>query len=144
MKDFLNVANEMPGVAAAKAYYEETEGGCVYITGCVESQRAHVAEGLRAPGGVHLIITDDERRLSALAGDCSFFGARTYIYPAKDLIFYSADMQGRQLSARRLACVSRILDVSKGVTQGGDSSVAALPRNDGEGDGGNPMNLTLI
>ena len=76
----------------------------MYITGCVESQRAHVAEELRRPEGVHIFITDDERRLPALAGDCSFFGAQTYVYPAKDIIFYSADMHGRQISSRRLAC----------------------------------------
>ena len=115
MKDYLQVASQLPGVAAAREHFENAgkSGGCVYITGCVESQRAHVAEELRRPGGVHLIITDDERRLPALAADCSFFGAKTVIYPAKDLIFYSADMHGRQLSAKRLACISEILEVRR-------------------------------
>ncbi len=117
MKKYLQVASEVPGVAAAGEFFEGCEtGGCVYITGCVESQRAHVAEELRRPGGVHLIITDDERRLPALAADCSFFGAETVIYPAKDLIFYSADMHGGQLSAKRLACISKILEVRNSKT----------------------------
>lgn len=120
MKDFLNVVHEIPGIEAAKEFFERTEGGSgVYITGCVESQKAHVAEGLRPRGGIHLIITDDERRMSGIAADCSFFGADTVIYPAKDLIFYSADMHGRQLSARRLACVSKILEVKRMIVGGG-------------------------
>lgn len=111
MRNFLQVAYELPGVAAAGELFEERSDGCVYITGCVESQRVHAAESLRSPGGIHLFITDDERRLPALEADCSFFGAKPYIYPAKDLIFYSADMHGRQISAKRLACINKIIEV---------------------------------
>ena len=114
MDDILKTALELSGVAAAKECFEGSEDACVYITGCVESQKAQIAETLRREGGVNLIITDDERRLPALAADCSFFGAKAYIYPAKDLIFYSADMHGRQISSKRLACINKMIEARNG------------------------------
>ena len=114
MDDILNTALELSGVAAAKECFEGSEDACVYITGCVESQKAQIAETLRREGGVNLMITDDERRLPALAADCSFFGAKAYIYPAKDLIFYSADMHGGQISSKRLACINKMIEARNG------------------------------
>lgn len=46
-----------------------------------------------------------------MAEDARFFnGGNVMYYPAKDVIFYNADVQGRQIAGERIRCIAAIID----------------------------------
>ena len=46
-----------------------------------------------------------------MAEDARFFnGGNVMYYPAKDVIFYNADVQGRQIAGERIKCIAAIID----------------------------------
>ena len=93
----------------------EKEAGKVSISGCVDSQKLHMIFGLgakdeRADFDVRLIVTYSDIKARELLEDCRLYCRESYFYPAKDLIFYQADIHGRQLSKERLDVQRRILE----------------------------------
>ena len=59
---------------------------------------------------VRLIVTYSDMKARELLEDCRLYCRDSYFYPAKDLIFYQADIHGRQLSKERLEVQRRILE----------------------------------
>ncbi len=55
-----------------------------------------------------------EARAHSIVENFKFYGEEAVYYPAKDFIFYSADMHGRQIESARVAAIDRILN-SEGV-----------------------------
>jgi len=93
----------------------EKDDGKVSISGCVDSQKLHMIFGLGAGNGrtdfdVRLIVTYSDIKARELLEDCRLYCRESYFYPAKDLIFYQADIHGRQLSKERLEVQRRILE----------------------------------
>ncbi len=86
------------------------EGSCVALTGCVESQKLHMAYGLGSSFQNRLIVTFSDLRVKELMEDCRFYDKKTSVYPARDLIFYQADIHGNQLVAERIRCLRRMLE----------------------------------
>lgn len=87
----------------------------VSISGCVDSQKLHMIFGLgagdeRTDFDVRLIVTYSDMKARELLEDCRLYCRESYFYPAKDLIFYQADIHGRQLSKERLEVQRRILE----------------------------------
>lgn len=87
------------------------EEGCVALTGCVESQKLHMIHGL-SDGVFHnkLIVTYSDLRMKELLEDEQFYDKDVISYPARDLIFYQADIHGNQLTKERIRCLRRILE----------------------------------
>ena len=87
--------------------------GIVQVTGCVDSQKAHFIYGL-APNSKKLIIAEDEIKAKALYEDYQLYdAAKTLFYPAKDLIFYQADIHGNLLSKQRMKVIKNLLEDKK-------------------------------
>ena len=89
--------------------------GKVSISGCVDTQKLHMVFGLGAGEmctdfDVRLIVTYSDMKARELLEDCRLYCRDSYFYPAKDLIFYQADIHGRQLSKERLEVQRRILE----------------------------------
>lgn len=57
-----------------------------------------------------LVITSDEAKARNMCDDAAFFNGEALYYPAKDAIFYSADVTGNQITGQRLSCISRIIE----------------------------------
>ena len=85
-------------------------GGAVEITGCVESQKLHFISGLSADYDVKLIVTYDELKAKEIVQDYSFYDKSVCYYPAKDLIFYQADVFGNRITTERMRVIRRILE----------------------------------
>lgn len=87
------------------------DGGCVALTGCVESQKLHAAHGL-ADGAFKnkLIVTYSDLRVKEILEDEQFYDKDVMSYPSRDLIFYQADIHGNQLTKERIRCLRRILE----------------------------------
>ena len=96
--------------------YDELAGllkkkhGLVSLTGCVESQKLHMIYGLGQGIRNKLIVTFSDLRVKELMEDYRFYDRNVAAYPARDLIFYQADIRGNQLTAERIKCLRRILE----------------------------------
>ena len=66
---------------------------CAAFTGCVESQKLHMAYGLSEGFKNKLIVTFSDLRVKEILEDYRFYDRNVVAYPAKDLIFYQADIQ---------------------------------------------------
>ncbi|MBS4899240.1 MAG: transcription-repair coupling factor [Clostridiales bacterium] len=109
MKNFLNVLDEMAAFQEIKEGLKK-EGSTVLVSGLVDSGKTHMAESLREDLPFHLYVTYDEKKAAQISGDSRFFGGETLLYPAKDIVFYSADMHSNDITARRAACIKAIID----------------------------------
>ena len=76
-------------------------GGPVLLTGCAESQKVHVMNQA-GQGKARLIVTYDERQARALFEDLEFFSEGVFYFPAKDLLFYQADLRSNTITTERI------------------------------------------
>ena|SRR5699024_234772 len=75
--------------------------GLVQVAGCVESQKAHFIYGLSGLFPYRLILAPDEQRAKQLYEDYRFYDRNVCYYPAKDLLFFQADIHGNLLIKQR-------------------------------------------
>ena len=86
------------------------KGGKASISGCVDSQKLHMIFGTANQYDVKLIVTYSDIRARELLEDCRLYCRDSYFYPAKDLIFYQADVHSNQLTKERIDVQRRILE----------------------------------
>ena len=82
----------------------------VALTGCVESQKLHMIYGLSDGFKYKLIVTFSDLRVKELIEDYRLYDRNVTAYPAKDLIFYQADIHGNKLVTERIKCLKRMLE----------------------------------
>ena len=92
----------------------EKNQGIVQITGCLESQKAHLIHGLSGKAPLRLVIAGDERQAKETFEDLRFYNKDTLFYPAKDLLFFQADIQGNLLIRQRMCVVKALLEQMHG------------------------------
>ncbi len=83
--------------------------GILQITGCMESQKAHLMYGLSGLFPCRLILAEDERRARELYEDYRFYDENVCYYPAKDLLFYQSDIHGNLLLRQRMQVIQALL-----------------------------------
>ena len=86
------------------------EAVCLGLSGCVDSQKLHMIFGLGENFRYKLIITYSEQRMREIYEDYQFYDRSVTMYPAKDLIFFQADIHGNQLVTERWKVLRRILE----------------------------------
>ena len=74
----------------------------VHISGCIDTQKCHFIYGLSKDIPWKIIITQNEIRAREIVEDYRMFDRDVLYYPAKDVIFYSADIHGSAISVERL------------------------------------------
>lgn len=116
MKTFFEPVQKMAGMDNIDKLYEKP-GNAVMISGCIDTQKAHFIEALGQKYRFRVMITSDEIKARQLREDCSFFDKNSIYYPAKDFIFYSADVHGNQLSGERIQCIHQIIKTLEGTQQ---------------------------
>ena len=82
--------------------------GPVQATGTLDSQKVHLMYWLGKDGGFpwKLVVTYDDQRAREIYDDFRSFTENVWLYPAKDLLFYSADIHGNLMTRRFIAKVS--------------------------------------
>ena len=76
---------------------KKKEAGLIQITGCVGSQKTHLTCALGSDCKYKLIVTSGESKAKQMYEEYRFLKETVYLYPAKDLLFYHADLRGKQL-----------------------------------------------
>ena len=108
MKTFYAPLSELAGIEQLKKDFEVT-GQPVMISGCIDTQKIHLVHAAVNDYRFRLIITGDEAKACEMQEDSRFFDKSSIYYPAKDFIFYSADVHGNQLAGERLRCIQKII-----------------------------------
>ena len=84
--------------------------GCVALTGCVDSQKLHMIYGLSDGVKVKAIVTYSDLKAREIYEEYRFYDRNVMLYPAKDLIFFQADIHGNQLVRERVRTMRRLLE----------------------------------
>ena len=98
------------------AEYEEIkrtltrEKAAVSLSGCVDSEKLHIIYGLSDGFRYKIIATYSDLKAKELYEDYKFYDRNVTLYPAKDLIFFQADIHGNQLVMERMKCLRRLLE----------------------------------
>ena len=81
----------------------------IQVTGCIDVQKAHF---IYAAGAAKkkLIVTYSELRAKELCENYRLFDKNVLFYPAKDLIFYSADVQSNLLVQQRIRVLQKLME----------------------------------
>ena len=82
----------------------------VAATGCIDTQKSQFIHGLGSGHTFRLIITYNELRAKEMYEDYRLYDREVYYYPARDLIFYSADIHGQAIVKERLKIIKRIVE----------------------------------
>lgn len=80
----------------------------VMLSGCIDSEKAHLAFCLGEKYKTRVLVTGSEIRARELCEDFRFFDKNVMFYPAKDFIFYSADVHGNLIVKERLRVVEKL------------------------------------
>ncbi len=97
--------------------------GPVQVTGTLDSQKVHLMYELgqemggdgQGPFKWRLAVTYDDSRAKEIYEDFRNFTDKVWLYPARDLLFYSADIHGNLLTRQRIEVLKRLLTEPGGV-----------------------------
>ena len=108
MKAFLT---PLQGLAEFEQIKEKskTNKGILQVSGCMESQKSHLMYGLSGIAPYRLILAEDERARE-IYEDYRFYDRKVYSYPAKDLLFFQADIHGNLLIRQRMKVIKALLE----------------------------------
>ena len=96
--------------------YNEIKGklqrnkGILQLSGCVESQRVHLMQALGEGFHHKLIVTFNEQKATEICEDLKLFRQPVVKYPAKDFIFYNADIKSNLIVKERMKAIQALLE----------------------------------
>ncbi len=89
--------------------------GPVQVSGCMDSQKVHLMEEAVSDINWKLVITYDNLRAKEIYDDFICFRQDVWLYPAKDLLFYSADIHGNLMARQRIRVLRHLIEDRSGV-----------------------------
>ena len=108
MKTFLQPLQNLAEMEEIQAQAKNNRG-VLAVSGCMESQKAHMIYGLSGLFPCHLVISEDERSAKQIYEDYRFYEKNVYYYPARDLLFFQADIHGNLLIRQRMQVIRALL-----------------------------------
>ena len=84
--------------------------GILQVSGCIESQKAHFAYCVGQEYSRKLIITYSDIRARELYENYRFYDKKVLLYPARDLIFFQADIQSNQIEKQRMEVLRALIE----------------------------------
>ena len=89
--------------------------GPLSVSGCMDSQKVHLMHELAKGKEVALVVTYSEARSREIYEDFLNFRRDVHLYPARDLLFYQADIQGNLLTRQRATVLKALFEGEAGV-----------------------------
>ncbi len=101
-------------------YYKEIEsaierGLAIHISDIADEAKPYLISELAQGKGWKLIVSYDEGRARKLYEGISCFYKDTYLYPARDLLFFAADVRSQYISGKRIEVWKAIATQSGGI-----------------------------
>ena len=88
--------------------------GPLQVSGCVDSQKVHLISETAGSLRWKLIVTYDDSRAREIYEDYRTFDPAVFLYPAKDLLFYSSDIHGNLLTRQRMQVFKHLMEDEAG------------------------------
>ena len=89
--------------------------GPVLVSGCMDSQKVHLMYEAAKEVPWKLVVTYDDTRAREIYEDFRNFEPGVSLYPARDLLFFNADIHGNLLTKQRMAVFRRLMEEKSGV-----------------------------
>ncbi len=89
--------------------------GMILAGGCIDSQKAHFIACLALEYPVTCIIAPDDLRAREICENYRIFDSNVLLYPARDFLFFQADLQSRTLTTQRVRCMKALADMAAGL-----------------------------
>ncbi len=83
--------------------------GMIRVCGCVNSQKSHMMYALSDGCKYKVITCSSESKAKQVYEEYRFLDADTYLYPAKDLLFYQADLRSKELVRQRMEVIEAVI-----------------------------------
>lgn len=90
--------------------YLDKPFACAEVSGCIESQKLHMINGLSSEFRNRIIITYSDIRAREIYEDYAFYDRNIMVYPEKDLIFYQADVHSNEVVKQRIKTIRRLIE----------------------------------
>jgi len=85
------------------------KGTSALISGCVDAQKINVAWGLSEKFPSRIFVTYSDIRVREIYEDLRIYDKNVCAFPAKDVIFYEADVHSNKLTQDRLMLIKRLM-----------------------------------
>lgn len=86
------------------------ETGVQLLSGCIDSQKTHLAYAFGESFAKKLIVTYSELKAKEIFEEYKIFSKNVYLYPAKDFLFFHADIQGGLLEEQRVLALQALME----------------------------------
>ncbi|MFT4107314.1 MAG: transcription-repair coupling factor [Lacrimispora sp.] len=88
--------------------------GPAAASGCMDSQKVHLMYEAAKGAGSKLVVTYDDIRAREIYEDLRFFDPNVWLYPARDLLFFNADIHGNLLTKQRMEVFRHLMEGDSG------------------------------
>lgn len=109
MKAFVEPLNQLNEFLEIKKQVAVNKG-IIQLSGCIDSQKAHMSYCISDGFKYKIIVTFSDVKAKELCEEYRFFDANCHYYPAKDVIFYNADIHGNLITKQRMDCIREIAE----------------------------------
>jgi transcription-repair coupling factor (superfamily II helicase) len=108
MSNYVYPLKNLKGYEVAKECIEK--GTTAQICGCTDSLLVNFMSGIGDGFKRKVIVTFDAKKATEIYEDLRGTGQNAAVYPAKDFIFFSADVHGNLMLKERLEILSKIIN----------------------------------
>ncbi len=109
MQAILSVMEELAEFQAVRERCLKQEG-MLQVVGSVPAQTTHLMYGFSRKATHKLLVVANELKAKQLYEEYRFLEREVCIYPAKDLLFYHADIKGKLLLQKRMEVVKSLIE----------------------------------
>ena len=114
MQTFIKPLTELAEFSEIRDRMRKSQG--IYaLTGCIDAQKSHMVHGLSDGAKLVVVITENDLTAKAAHEDLRFFEPDALLYPAKDLLFYQADIASNFLDMQRMRVFRSIAEADRTV-----------------------------
>ena len=109
MKTFISPLTELAEFETVRRKCKN-EKGIFQFAGCVNSQKTHMMYAISDGFKFKIIATSSEMKAKQIYEEYRFLDNHVYFYPAKDLLFYQADLRGKLLVKQRMEVFQAMME----------------------------------
>ena len=91
------------------------EAGPFALSGCMDSQKVCLCKKLGEAYGWKLHVCADEKTAADCYGDYRALSENAFLYPARDLLFYTSDVHGSYITRERMSALRHLIEDKEGV-----------------------------
>ncbi|MCI7812831.1 MAG: transcription-repair coupling factor [Lachnospiraceae bacterium] len=84
--------------------------GMIEVSGCLDSQKCHLIYVAGQDRPYRVILTGSDKKAKEIYDDYRTFDQNVVLYPARDLMFYNADIHGNLIEKQRISTLKALIE----------------------------------